>query len=190
MNPENDFNDQAPDTWPPGKVIGGTWKIERRIGHGSFGAAYLVTHLLLPKRKAVIKRLDERHSMDRKFVQSFIDEATMMDALSDCPQVVQPWDLNRSEDRFVYICMEYMAGGSLAALLEKSPGQRLDPAIAIDITRQILIALEHAHDAKILHLDIKPDNILLKTPHQPWVAKLADFGIAYRIAEAAAEGQI
>src|SRR5438477_184216 len=104
MDPRSDFIGQAPDTWPPGTVIGRTWTVERRLGRGSFGAAYLVGHRFLAKRKAVIKRLDERHSHDRAFVESFLREASIMDALSDCPQVVQPWDVNRSDDHFFYIC--------------------------------------------------------------------------------------
>lgn len=185
MQPHEDLAQAAPDTWPAGKMISGTWTIEGRLGQGSFGAAYLVSHRFLTRRKAVIKRLDERHSHDRAFVKSFLDEASIMDALSDCPQVVQPWDVNRSEDHFIYICMEYMPGGSLAGVLERQEKNRLDPASALDITRQMLIALESAHAANIFHLDIKPDNILLKSAGAPWIAKLADFGISYRIAESA-----
>lgn len=173
----------SPDTWPIGKVVGNTWTIQERLASGGFGTVYRAQHRLLSTRKAVIKRLHDHLNDKPELAEAFIREASTMDALRNCPYIVQVWDVNQSDDHFLYICMEFVEGGSLQGLLDGLHGKPLPVDRALRITKQILTALAVAHQAHILHLDVKPADILIQSAEQETIAKLADFGIAAQIAE-------
>ena len=86
------------------------------------------------------------------------------------PNVVRIFDLGISDDH-AYLAMEYLSAGSLAERLNAA----LDPAVAVDYTRQIGSALEAIHGAGILHRDLKPANIMFRADGS---LALIDFGLA------------
>ena len=75
-----------------------------------------------------------------------------------------------------YLVMDYCEGGTLRDLMHHS--KNLSVRQCFDLINDILLGLEHAHAANIIHCDIKPENILLKITSQGWLAKISDFGIA------------
>ena len=75
-----------------------------------------------------------------------------------------------------YLVMDYCEGGTLRDLMSHS--KTLSVQQCFDLIHDILLGLEHAHAANIIHCDIKPENILLKITAKGWQAKISDFGIA------------
>ncbi|MDX2254157.1 MAG: serine/threonine-protein kinase [Pseudanabaenaceae cyanobacterium bins.39] len=75
-----------------------------------------------------------------------------------------------------YLVMDYCEGGTLRDLMNYS--KTLPLRQCFDLINDILLGLEHAHAANIIHCDIKPENVLLKITAQGWQAKISDFGIA------------
>jgi hypothetical protein len=110
----------------------------------------------------------------REFRARFEREARAAAALSH-PGIVTVYDVD-SDARLgaPFIAMEYVEGGSLHDLLRRR--ERLDPAEACNIARQVADALQAAHDAGIVHRDVKPANILIDSADGR--AKIADFGVA------------
>lgn len=172
----------APETWPPGKVIAGRWIIEQRLAAGSFGAVYRAPHQTLLS-KCAIKRLREESNYNEAVVAAFTNEAKSMAALSRCRYVVQVYDIDVSDDRFHYIRMELVEGGSLQDELDSLPERRMEVSTALTITKHVLSALDAAHSENIKHLDVKTRNIMLQKDRNEITAKLTDFGIAAHIAE-------
>ncbi len=87
------------------------------------------------------------------------------------PGVVRIYALGEHEGD-LFICMEYLDGGNLHARLRRKP---LDVREAADLMRRLALAVQHAHDNKVLHRDLKPANVLLAADGAP---KIADFGLA------------
>jgi len=89
------------------------------------------------------------------------------------PFIVPILDFFDLDDK-VYLVMEYIAGGSLADRLDQLNGEPMPSAEAVSISRQVLTALDYAHQHGVIHRDVKPSNILLDGER----ALLTDFGIA------------
>jgi len=107
-------------------------------------------------------------------VERFLQEARLAASLRS-PHIVQVIDASREPDS-VFLAMELLHGETLLALLQRQ--RKLDVAIALDVTLQILAGLEVAHGAGVVHRDLKPDNVFfVSTPQGPLV-KILDFGIA------------
>lgn len=91
------------------------------------------------------------------------------------PNVVSVIEVGEDVSLGPYLVMEWVSGGNLRSLLDMAEGGRLSIPEAIGIARDILTGLGAAHEAGIVHRDVKPENILLDTDG---TAKVADFGIA------------
>jgi serine/threonine protein kinase len=122
-------------------------------------------------RKVAIKRLSVALTGDEVFLERFLREARMAAQLSH-PNIVAVFDVGE-DDGVPYIVMEYVEGETLADLMERK-GQ-VDPDRAVDLILQVCAGLEHAHDAGLVHRDIKPQNLLVRSDD---TVKIADFGIA------------
>ena len=85
-----------------------------------------------------------------------------------------------------YLVMDYCEGGTLRDLMNYASA--LSVKQCFDLVNDILLGLEHAHAANIIHCDIKPENILLKITAQGWQAKISDFGISRLSQEIPTEG--
>src|SRR4051794_19318536 len=157
------------------EALDGRYRIERVLGEGGMGCVYLARDLQL-ERPVALKVLDERYARDSEFRERFLREARLAARLSH-PNVVRVYDTSAGDER-PFIVMEYVDGWTLADELRRR--ERLAPAEAIGIVRQVCAGLEHAHEAGLVHRDVKPANLLLR---RDGTVKIADFGIA-RAAEA------
>jgi serine/threonine protein kinase len=118
-----------------------------------------------------VKVLYPQFSEDVSFIQRFNREAKLASTLTD-PHIVRVLDYGADRDQY-YLCMEYIEGKDLHALL-KDHG-RLEWKFALEIIDQLATALEHAHAHGVVHRDIKPQNLML---NESGLLKVLDFGIA------------
>lgn len=153
------------------------YEIIRPLGSGNFTlGVFLATHKDLG-REVAVKLLEVARLSDR---ERLLDEAKKMAALETHDNVVQVLDAGDWESDKVFIASEACLDGSLAALCATMP-LGLDPATACQLISDSCRGLDHMHRRGLLHLDIRPANILLAggTP------KLCDFGLARWIGQGA-----
>ena len=163
------------EIWPPGTLIKGDFVIEKRLGGGGFGTVYLARNRFLGSTN-VIKRLHEHFASDPEFVRKFVNEGRAMRRLRGCPHIVDIEQMTQTEDRHLILVMEYVPGGDLADLMDS---RKLSTDEVIEYTRQIALGLQAAHQAGLVHRDIKPQNVIVgKDPTGKPQLKLIDFGIA------------
>ena len=156
-------------------TLAGRYTIERPLGHGGMATVYLARDDDLG-RPVAVKLLAESLAADPEFRARFIREARAAARLNH-PNVVPVFDAGEDGGR-PYIVMEYVDGETLADVLRRRG--RVPPEEAVDIVVQACTGLQHAHAAGIVHRDVKPRNLLLRTDG---ALKVVDFGIA-RAAEA------
>jgi eukaryotic-like serine/threonine-protein kinase len=157
----------------------GNYRLLGMIGSGGMGVVYVAEHLLLGRR-AAIKFLHQHVSREPEMVERFFNEARAASAVKH-PGIVEVYDFGYLDGR-AYLVMEYLDGESLLSHL------RVDGTMAVDrtlgIARKVTSALAAAHDAGVVHRDLKPDNIFLvrDAPDTAPAARgrvcLLDFGVA------------
>ena len=153
-----------------GQKINDRYEIIKTIGEGGMANVYLANDTILD-RKVAIKVLRGDLSNDEKFIRRFKREALSVSNLSH-PNIVEVYDVGE-EDGNYYIVMEYIEGKTLKQLLQKRGALTLNEVI--DIMTQLTDGLAHAHEAYIIHRDIKPQNIMIE---DNGLVKITDFGIA------------
>ncbi|WP_197522080.1 serine/threonine-protein kinase [Mycobacterium gordonae] len=158
----------------PGQVFAG-YVVERLLGVGGMGTVYLARHPNLPKLVA-LKLLSRAMTDDDDDVRArFLREADHVARL-DHPNIVAVYDRG-DQDGQLWIAMQYIDGSDAAEAVREGP---LPAARAVRIIAETAKALDFAHNADVLHRDVKPANILLTRPTagEPERVLLADFGIA------------
>lgn len=153
-----------------GQKINERYEIVRSIGEGGMANVYLAHDVIL-NRDVAIKVLRGDLENDEKFIRRFQREAKSVSDLSH-PNIVEVYDVGE-EDGQHYIVMEYIDGKTLKQLVQKRGA--LTVAEVIDIMSQLTGGLSCAHDAYIIHRDIKPQNIMIL---DNGMVKITDFGIA------------
>src|SRR5262249_52900963 len=93
----------------------------------------------------------------------------------DHPTIVRVYDCGRTDEGLCYVVSQFIDGGDLAGYLRSN--NRPTPAWSAELVARVADALHHAHQARIIHRDVKPSNILLDKSGKPY---LADFGLALR----------
>jgi serine/threonine-protein kinase len=171
----------------PGTMVDGRYTITGPGLRGGMGVVYPARHVTLGKPRAV-KLLHPHLVSDEAAVARFEQEAQLASELDD-PSVVRVLDFGEWEDQS-YLVMEWVAGGSLRAEMERragAPGRRprLPLDLALPLIRRVTDALVFAHARGVVHLDVTPGNILLAREaghddllHDGGRPKLADFGIS------------
>ena len=160
----------------PGDILGGKYRICERIGGGAMGSVYKAEHEIMHKTVA-IKVLHGDFAQEEAYRRRFRREAEAAAKL-DHQNICTVMDFDTTDDGVSYLVMEYLDGESLTRRLERLG--RLSPAASIRILRQLLSALQCAHDCGIVHRDVKPDNIfLIQREGADDFVKLIDFGIAH-----------
>lgn len=144
------------------------YKILGSIGKGGMGEVYLAQDTKL-NRKVAIKFLSDEFNRDSEKLNRFIQEAQAASALNH-PNIVTVFGIGESEG-IRHIVLEYVEGETLTSFLKKSHKFRA----SLEIATQIASALDAAHSAGIVHRDIKPDNVMVRTDG---LVKILDFGIA------------
>jgi tRNA A-37 threonylcarbamoyl transferase component Bud32 len=158
-----------------GTVVGERYRLIEPIGEGGMGAVYRAEHILM-KKVVALKLLHSDMQMEdagRRFER----EAQSASRLNHM-HIVSVTDFGRNQTGELFLVMEYVAGQSLADAIDEG---RLTVSRACRLTGQILSALEHAHEQKVVHRDLKPANVMLvqnPDPRLGEVAKILDFGIA------------
>ena len=148
------------------------YELEHRLGHGGMATVYRARDLKL-ERQVAIKLLADNFAGDEEVRRRFAREARLAARL-DHPNVVQVFDVGEDDDR-PYIVMEHVEGGTLADRLSRRR-RSLDRSEALRLLGQLCEGLGHAHSKKLVHRDIKPQNLLLRASDD--CLKITDFGIA------------
>jgi eukaryotic-like serine/threonine-protein kinase len=143
------------------------YRLERLLGRGGMASVWLASDGVL-ERPVAVKILADTISSDSEFLARFHREARIAAGLSH-PNLIGVYDYAAGAER-PYLVMEYVAGDNLAEHMSRNgeiDGERL--------ARELLGALAHIHAARIVHRDVKPQNVLIAPDGS---AKLIDFGIA------------
>src|SRR6266699_6357748 len=146
----------------------GSYRLVRLLGQGGFAEVYLGQHIYLDT-PAAIKVLHHRLASDD--VDSFLNEARTIARLIH-PQIVRVLEFN-VQDNVPYLVVDYAPNGTLRKKYTR--GTQLPVATVVSYVRQIASALQYAHEQKIIHRDVKPENMLIGRQHE---ILLSDFGIA------------
>ncbi len=148
----------------------GNYRIHNRIGQGAMGAVYKATQISMD-RIVALKVLRENLVADREFVRGFLNEARTAGKLNH-PNVVRVHDFGEAGGVY-YFSMEYVNGQTVEEVLKREG--RIPVQRALEMTKQVTEALEHAHGLGIIHRDVKPQNIMVDRRGQ---VKLTDLGLA------------
>jgi serine/threonine-protein kinase len=146
----------------------GRYRVLERLGEGSSGDVYLAEDTVV-HRKVALKLLRHNDADDRQ-LRSFEREARCASLLNH-PNVVTLFDIGIEND-IRYIASEHVEGETLRQRLDHAP---LPIAEVVDISLGVASALVAAHEAWIVHRDVKPENIMLRRDHG---VKVLDFGVA------------
>lgn len=162
-------NDSLVDT-----VVDGRYHVRSRLARGGMSTVYLATDQRL-ERDVALKVLYPHLAEDRHFLERFEREAKSAARLSH-PHVVGVLDQgveDGPEHGVAYLVMEYVPGKTLRDLLRERG--RLTPRQALAMLDPVIEGLGAAHDAGLIHRDVKPENVLLA---ESGGIKIADFGLA------------
>jgi serine/threonine-protein kinase len=157
----------------------GAYEVLEELGSGGMGKVYRAKNVTL-ERLVALKTLAPHLSADQGFVQRFLKEARVAARLNH-PNIVQTYDFGCVEGVY-YLAMEYVDGHSLRTYLKRG---RFSERDALQVIRYAVRALAVAHEAGIVHRDIKPDNLMLTAKGE---LKVVDMGIAKRLDEEAGSG--
>ena len=145
--------------------------VQEELGRGGMGIVYLA-HQISLDRLSALKVLAEQYANDAEFVVGFIKEARAAAKLNH-PHIVQAYAVGEDEGVF-YFAMENVEGETMKEVQKREKIVSVDKAVVV--IQQIAEALDYAwKEAKLVHRDIKPDNIMMTKKGS---AKLADLGLA------------
>lgn len=159
-----------------GQVIDGKYRVERLVGQGGMGSVYAGMHLLIGRRVALkVLHLSAGSQLD--VVKRFEREAQAAARIGN-DHILDVIDFGSLPDGSRYIVCEFLDGETLAGRLSRQ--RQLTPAQVVPIARQLLNGLSAAHEAGVVHRDLKPDNIFLLRHKAGWAdfVKIIDFGIS------------
>ncbi|XDA82156.1 hypothetical protein R6Z07F_012076 [Ovis aries] len=156
-----------------------TWEITETIGKGTYGKVFKVLNKK-NGQKAAVKILDPIHDIDEEIEAEY----SILKALSDHPNVVRFYGMYFKKDKIngdkLWLVLELCNGGSVTDLVKGflKEGKRMSEPIIAYILREALLGLQHLHNNKTIHRDIKGNNILLTTEGG---VKLVDFGVSAQL---------
>jgi serine/threonine protein kinase len=156
-----------------GTVVGENWQIDREIGHGGTATVYAASHRMIGTRVA-LKLLNEEAAEDEDAHGRFLREA-MLTSRVDHEGVVRVIDTGATEDGLPFFVMELLAGETLDERRKKRDLERLSIEETLRVSLVLADILAAAHDAGIVHRDVKPANVFLT---KQGGVKLLDFGVA------------
>jgi tRNA A-37 threonylcarbamoyl transferase component Bud32 len=152
----------------PDKV--GRYKIKSELGRGGMATVYRAFDPI-SNREVAIKILP-RELLNNLVTRARFKRELKLIASLEHPAIVPVYDVGGEDDHQPFFVMRYMAGGSLSEMIKKGRFSLRDAALIIE---RLASALDHAHSKGIIHRDIKPDNVLFDSSHNPY---LSDFGVA------------
>ena len=153
-----------------GKMLGNRYEILEKIGEGGMANVYKAKcHLL--NRLVAVKVLKDEYINDEEFNLKFQNEAKSAGSLNQ-QNIIAIYDVGE-DGGYPYIVMEYVDGSNIKDIVHRQG--KIDIENVIKYSRQIGLALKEAHENKIIHRDIKSQNIMITKNN---MVKVADFGIA------------
>jgi serine/threonine-protein kinase len=144
------------------------YRVERMIGRGGMGVVYEAVQLSM-RRRVALKLLRPELADDPAFVERFRREAQLQASLEH-PNVLEVYDVGEADDG-LYLAMRLVSGRTLMDVLRDG---HLDADRALRLLDQVTGALDSAHEAALIHRDVKPQNVLVDEGDR---AFLADFGL-------------
>ena len=169
-----------------GTLLAGKYRVGARLGSGGMGEVYEATQEDLGRRVA-IKVMSGPMATDPSLLERFQREARAVAALGH-PHIVQVTDFQDNPGEPPFLVMERLVGEAFGDLLERV--HYVEPPRVARIAEQTLSALAAAHEAGLVHRDVKPDNVFLCTTDTGAdLVKLLDFGVA-KVLEERAGGKL
>ncbi|XP_007934606.1 myosin-IIIa [Orycteropus afer afer] len=156
-----------------------TWEITETIGKGTYGKVFKVLNKK-NGQKAAVKILDPIHDIDEEIEAEY----NILKTLSDHPNVVRFYGMYYKKDKVngdkLWLVLELCNGGSVTDLVKNflKRGERMSEPIIAYILHEALMGLQHLHNNKTIHRDVKGNNILLTTEGG---VKLVDFGVSAQL---------
>lgn len=163
-------SDSVPCRFPPGTMLDDRFRIVGPIGRGGMGEVYRADDLKLGQSVA-LKFLPENLSFDRERMDLLYNEVRLARSVSH-PNVCRVYDIGEI-DGLHFLSMEYIDGEDLGSLLRRIG--RLPEDKGVEIARQICSGLYAAHERGVIHLDLKPSNIMIDGRGK---VRITDFGLA------------
>ena len=148
----------------------GSYLILEPLGAGGMGEVYLATDTRLDRRVA-LKILPQDFANDVRRMQRFALEAKVASTLNQ-PNILTVFEFGKV-DSLAFLATEYIDGETLRSYLQHTQPKLKE---VLEISAQIVAALEAAHEAKIVHRDIKPENVMIR--RRDHIVKVLDFGLA------------
>jgi serine/threonine protein kinase len=163
----------------PGTVLRQRYVLERELGRGGMGTVYLALDrnredLPPPNRYVAVKVLREEFAHRPDALQALRREAHQAQSLSH-PGIVNVFDFDRDGDVY-FITMELLEGELLSDLIQRIRPGKLPRQAATDILRDLGNAVAYAHSRGVLHMDLKPGNVMITTQGD---VRVLDFGLAH-----------
>jgi serine/threonine-protein kinase len=166
------MNEKSPSQLSKYRILG-------LVGRGQFGKV-LCARMRDTGKLVALKELENKRFPTSKLLRELRFLLTLRhENIVACSSLVH-------HQNYRYLVMDYCEGGTLRDLMNYASA--LSVKQCFDLVNDILLGLEHAHAANIIHCDIKPENILLKITAQGWQAKISDFGISRLTQEIPTEG--
>ena len=159
-----------------GTVVSDHYLVDRVIADGAMGRVYLAYRWMTGEALAM-KVLFGELALSPSFQARFAREAAAAASLQH-PNVVSIVDFGQTQDKLLYIVMEYVDGPTLRQILE--PEGPMTVAESLRLTRQLASGLAHAHARGFVHRDFKPANVLVAGRGPDAVAKIMDFGFVLK----------
>lgn len=152
------------------RLINENYKIEHKIGSGAFGVVMLAIHIQSNQRRAIKSINKQKLPQDFKSSAKFFSEIEIL-MNSDHPNIVKLLEFYE-DDNYWHLVTEYINGGELFDFLYRN--KQLTEPVACQYLAQILSAVSYCHSKKVVHRDLKPQNLLLTGDHN--MIKIIDFG--------------
>jgi serine/threonine protein kinase len=167
-----------------GTILADRYRVDERLGEGGMGTVYRAEHIHMRKSVA-LKVLHPEIAAHEEFAARFEREAIAAGRI-DHRNVAKALDFGQLPDGSFYLIMEYVKGQSLRELIREGPRSTVN---ALEIARQVALAIEAAHAAGVIHRDLKPDNVMIGEPDaQGASVKVLDFGVAKLASDEAGGG--
>ena len=167
-----------PAALPPGTKIAEKYELGEPLGWGEHSVVYEALHRLL-QRKAAVKVLARTDETTEK---RFAREAKLAGSLSH-PNIIELYEVGRLPSGHAFLAMEHLDGETLEERFQRQGPFSIGEAMRLG--QQVLEGLAAAHDKKIVHRDVRPENLFLAQIRGEEVLKILDFGISRRYGDSA-----
>jgi eukaryotic-like serine/threonine-protein kinase len=162
------------------RLLDGKYQIIDRLGVGGMGEIFKVRHIHLNELR-VVKIMRPNVAADDQGLQRFLQEARTSTMIKH-RNLAMLYDFAQLEDGSYYMVWEFIDGTNIQKwIADNGP---VPPRLAVEISAQALMGLDHLHSMGLIHRDISPENIMLSQDHHgKLLVKVIDFGIAKQLAE-------